>query len=141
MTINLVRKMMSVGGMLATFAVAGFAQDAMKATIGFPFTAQGHKLDAGVYEVRPAKIGGSNNTYFVSNLATRKTIMVNSLYANTIASTAITATRLSFQCIEGQYCALKQVWDGTRQYKEIAVPKKNSGEERFLEVALVRSRN
>lgn len=135
-----VRKMMSVGGILATFAVPGFAQVALKATIGFPFTAQGHKLEAGAYEIRPANIGGSNNGYFLRNLETRKAIIVTSLYANTVLNSTAVTPKLSFQCNEGQYCALKQVWDGSQRYTEIAVPKKSSGEDRLMEVALRHNR-
>ena len=140
MTINLVRKMMSVGGMLATFAVAGFAQDAMKATIGFPFTAQGQKMDAGRYELKSAKIAGGNNTYFIRNLATGKMTLVGGFTANEVVGAAPDTARLMFQCNEGEYCALRQVWNGTRQYSEIIVSKKDAGDERLMEVALVRSR-
>ena len=140
MSTNSVRKMMSIGGILATFAVTGFAQEGLRATIGFPFTAQGQKLEAGAYEIRPANIGGSNKVYFVRNLETKKAIMVTSLYANTVSNTTAVTPKLSFQCNEGQYCALKQVWDGSKRYTEIAAPKKTGGEDRLMEVALSHNR-
>lgn len=135
-----VRKMMSVGGMLAMFAAAGFAQDAMKATIGFPFTAQGQKLDAGRYAVSSAKVAGGNSAYYIRNLDTGKMILVAGFIPNEVVGSAPDNARLMFQCNEGEYCALRQIWDGTRRFSEIIVPKKNVREERLMEVALVRSR-
>ena len=82
----------------------------------------------------------SANVYFVRNLGTKNTIMVNRQSSNEIVGSAAVAPRLSFQCNEGQYCALKQIWDGTRRYTEIAVPQKNGAGERLMEVSLVRKR-
>ena len=140
MITNSVRNMISAGAMLATFAVAGYAQDGMRANIGFPFTAQGQKLEAGAYDIRPANIGGAGKFYFVRNLETKKAVVVQSLTVNKAANSAAKDPRLSFQCNEGQYCALKQVWDGSDNYAEIGVPKKNIDEERLIEVALSHKR-
>ena len=139
MNIKSVRNMMSFAGIVATFAVAGFAQDGMKARIAFPFTAQGQKLEAGVYSVRPAKFVG-NNIYTIFNIDTQKTIFVSGFTPRNVKGSAPTAPRLTFQCNEGQYCALKQVWDGSDRYSEVEVKKGPNGEESLMEVALIRNR-
>ena len=80
----------------------------MNATIGFPFTAQGQKMDAGRNELKSAKIAGGNSTYFIRNPATGKMTLVGGFTPNEVADTA----RLMFQCNAGEYCQ-PEVTDGS----------------------------
>ena len=135
-----VRNLMTVVGMMAAFPLAASAQDGMKANINFPFVAQGVKLEPGVYVVKSGKIAGGNGVYFVTNANTRKTILVGGFFANEASAKSAMAPRLVFQCNEGEYCVLKQVWDGSRRYSERITSASSGSNEHLKEVALVRDR-
>ena len=135
-----VRTMITVVGLTVSFAAASFAQDTLKAVVGFPFVAQGTKLAAGTYTISPIKVSGGSVVYTVRNIATNRAIIVSSQVSAMARSTDSRAPKLSFLCAEGEYCALKQVSDGTGRINEIAIPGKRgvSNEASVTEIALTR---
>ena len=133
-----VRNMMAVVGLTVGFATASLAQDAVHAVIGFPFVVQGTKMNAGSYNLKPVSTN-AGSMYLIQNTDTGKGILVKTLFAGSARYKESRAARLTFQCVEGEYCALKQVWDGTSQFKEIRVPgKSGAAKETLTEIAATR---
>ena len=139
MNIKSVRNMMTVVGLAVGFAATSPAQGTLKAVIGFPFVAQGAKMVAGTYIVGPVNAPMGSGTYQLRNIDTKKSILIRALLVGEVRDKSSNAPRLSFQCKDGDYCTLLQVWDGTPLYKVVSFPAKDGSPEQSLkEIALAR---
>ena len=135
-----IRHMFGMGVIMTTFASASFAQVTLKASIGFPFVAQGGTMEPGDYTVKPTGTGG-NHIYFFRNLNTGKSFMVTGTYLATLKENVPSTARLTFECLEN-VCNLKSIHDGTsRDYREMITPRKpkSTKQGEFIEVALNRN--
>ena len=136
-----IRHMFCMGVIITTFASASFAQVTLKASINFPFVAQGGTMELGDYIVKPSTMSGGNHIYFFHNLNTGKSFMVTGTYPARLKENVPTTARLTFECLEN-VCNLKSIHDGTsRDYREMITPRKpkSTKQGEFIEVALNRN--
>ena len=138
MNIKSVGNMMTVVGLAVGLTAASMGQVTnLKAVVGFPFTVQGQKMAAGSYIVTPLKNASGTTRYVVRNAETREAVMAGALFSGPVGPKGSNVPRLTFRCGAGNYCALSQVWDGTGEFKELAVPGKGRGrDENVMEIAL-----
>ena len=136
-----IRHMFSIGVIMTTLASASFAQVTLKASIGFPFVAQGATMEPGDYTVRPTTTIGGEHIYFLRNVNTGTSSVITGTYTATLKANVPVAPRLTFQCL-GKRCNLKSIFDGTsRDYSELITPRKpkSTTEGTFIEVELAKN--
>ncbi len=136
-----IRHMFSIGVIMTTLASASLAQVTLKASIGFPFVAQGATMEPGDYTVMPTTTMGGAHIFFLRNVNTGTSSVVTGTYTATLKENVPVTPRLTFQCL-GKRCNLKSICDGTsRDYSELITPRKpkSTTEETFIEVALARN--
>ena len=107
--------------LLTLAAGAAYGQDTeTTAKIPFAFRAFGSDLPAGTYAVSPST--GNPESLRLKNLDTGKSVFMHAK-AHTTESTNESRARLVFQCGGEEGCSLAQLWPGTGNGFEFAIPK------------------
>lgn len=70
------KKMIQMSVMIAAFASASFAQNAMTATVTFPFATQGVTFDPGTYQLNRIPMQSGRTVFLLRNTAANHTIMI-----------------------------------------------------------------
>ena len=134
------RNMFQIASMTAVFASASFGQTPLKATVNFPFVAEGKVMASGTYRVVSARSLGGKAVYFVTNNETRKSIMVSARVIEQAKLGSAPAHKLVFHCDQEKSCHLTQIWDGNPNYAIVKFPAAaNASGDEYIEVAMTKS--
>ena len=134
------KKMIQMSAMFAAFASASFAQGGLKASIDFPFLAQGVTMQPGTYNLSPANNLAGRPLYVLRNEVSNRAVLISSGMLSAAKANAAPAVKLVFKCVGKSECSLAQIWNGSDKFVEIAVPRrKTDSEENILEVAMTRA--
>ena len=133
------KKMIQMSAMIVAFASASFAQNAMTATVTFPFAAQGVTFEPGTYQLNRIPMQGGRTVFLLRNTASNRTIMIPIFIVRTPKTVSPAIAKLVFQCVNARDCRLAEIHDESSQIATVPTPRKPKAdqEERLLEVALL----
>ena len=134
------KKMIQMCAMIAAFTSAGFAQGGLKASIVFPFVAQGVTMQPGTYNISNVNNLGGRPLYVLRNEVSNQAVLISNGMLSAAKANAAPALKLVFKCVGNSECSLAQIWNGSNQFAEMAVPRrKTDSEENILEVAMTKA--
>ena len=134
------KKMIQMSAMIVAFASASFAQNAMTATVTFPFAAQGVTLEPGTYQLSRISMQGGRKVFLLRNTAANRAILIPNFIVSTPKTVSPAIAKLVFQCVNASDCRLAEIHDESSQIATVPTPRKPKAdqEERLLEVALIK---
>lgn len=132
------KNVFQMAAMIAGFASASFAQGELKATVNFPFTADGVTMAPGTYKLNRVSTTGGRVFFTLRNREANKAVIVTTNYMADAKSGVDYDPKLVFQCGANRRCALAQIWDGTPRYSVVRKPAGTAvdAEDEFTEVAM-----
>ena len=97
-------------------------------------------MQPGTYNLSRVNSLRGRPLYVLRNEVSNRAVLLSNVMWSEAKANAAPAVKLVFKCVGKSECSLAQIWNGSNQFVEIAVPRrKTDAEENILEVAMTKA--